>query len=997
MAMKVKLFIVQIFLLIFCWFPPIIAQANASVAMQISANSLEGFAVVFDKDTSSDPYYRFALLNLTSKTTETMFNYKTSSGILNLRYPYVDPSGDFFYAVEGGIATRIVRISLRRPFQRDVQPVAGILSNTNMQDGDFDNARFYNLKQLGGPLDGSFLIASDDYRRRLRKLDFKARNVTTVYTYTGPNYQGFQDMKVNAQGTRVYLAAEFKVTYVNLVDHSVVNVAGTAVSGNANGDSSSASFLYIWSLAVTANDRYVYVAHYNPTGGSQIRKIDMWNLQSSNAVTNLIAQVIDPPNVYSLDVAGGYLEMSASLELSKAENAIYISYGPMNSIKQVLIDPVTGNGVQGITFGGSDAGPGVADDLVADNVMVERFTSLQHMSIWRCAKPGYDCNASADYARACDVGYVSLRGEACAVCGVGKFANTTASPCVACSSGTYSRGSVTACTVCPTGKVAKGDQGPCLTNKTKQAFALVVQPMPVLADGARVVRLNLSDHTTQTVTIVPVKSRSIPLTHVCVDPSGEGAWLANWYEIYWMDLTPPYNATRMVGLYFDGVNGQADGTFQTARFSAISKMKISARGKFLVVLDQSRIAKIDLVKRNVTTVAVIADTISHLSVSHSGLVGIFYSSFMLQQIFFSNSSVVNSGIMFDQPVHSTAIAPDDNTVYVLTRYPDYSNLNGLYRVLLDKRQKIQLLSGVQFSPWGDVVMGLRSDRLWVASSLNRKIYEILVSGDTASYGYVYGNGSLGASDDLVPDQGETATFNNEDMYISVWSCVNPEYECGYDDLYSEPCEERYISDGVGKCRPCSLFRIIRCKFVCGPGFLRVNNLCLQMLGGLRTFLFSVRVLNPPPISEEFLVKYEQAVAMAFGIGADQVISTLDKPIFNVSGIGRRLLQTSGDSIDIYFVIQVKPFEFADALYAEVAASSFSANLAIAAGLQGLPAGSVVLSSLVGLNFVGKLPVAPGPPTGPVLRGAAVKRRGAAAGLCFALLSLLFLLMTLCHA
>ena len=110
------------------------------------------------------------------------------------------------------------------------------------------------------------------------------------------------------------------------------------------------------------------------------------------------------------------------------------------------------------------------------------------------------------------------------------------------------------------------------------------------------------------------------------------------------------------------------------------------------------------------------------------------------------------------------------------------------------------------------------------------------------------------------------------------------------------------------------------------------------------------------------------------------------------------MQASGNFIDIYFVIQVKPLELADALYAEVAASSFSANLAIAAGLQGLPAGSVVLSSLAGLNFVGKLPVAPmpAPPTGPVMRGAAVKRRGAATALCFALGSLLFLLMTLCY-
>jgi len=129
---------------------------------------------------------------------------------------------------------------------------------------------------------------------------------------------------------------------------------------------------------------------------------------------------------------------------------------------------------------------------------------------------------------------------------------------------------------------------------------------------------------------------------------------------------------------------------------------------------------------------------------------------------------------------------------------------------------------------------------------------------------------------------------------------------------------------------------VRCKFICEVGFVRVNNLCLQMAGGPPTFSFSMLVPRPAAVSEELLAKYERVVVRALGIEVDQVISTLDKP----AGLG-----TGSDEsvIEIYFVTQVRPHQVASALYAEVAGASFAANLAAAAASEGLPAGYVAPS------------------------------------------------------
>jgi len=62
-----------------------------------------------------------------------------------------------------------------------------------------------------------------------------------------------------------------------------------------------------------------------------------------------------------------------------------------------------------------------------------------------------------------------------------------------------------------------------------------------------------------------------------------------------------------------------------------------------------------------------------------------------------------------------------------------------------------------------------------------------VGASAVSFGHVYGNGSSGAGDDLVPDQVETATFNDNLICMSVWSCVSADYDCAYDEDYSEPC------------------------------------------------------------------------------------------------------------------------------------------------------------------------------------------------------------------
>jgi len=178
-------------------------------------------------------------------------------------------------------------------------------------------------------------------------------------------------------------------------------------------------------------------------------------------------------------------------------------------------------------------------------------------------------------------------------------------------------------------------------------------------------------------------------------------------------------------------------------------------------------------------------------------------------------------------------------------------------------------------------MGLRLDRLWLASSINRRVYEIILTDSPARIGKVFGNGSIGEGDGGPA----TATFNENQLYMSVWACSGPGYECYYDEEYAEPCDDMHISDGIGKCRPCSQFRIVKCRMTCPEGLLRVNNLCLQVSTGAPTFVFSVRVPRP-----EVLAKYERSIARAMGIDADQVIASLDSVTLPAQAPARRLLQ-----------------------------------------------------------------------------------------------------------
>jgi len=199
------------------------------------------------------------------------------------------------------------------------------------------------------------------------------------------------------------------------------------------------------------------------------------------------------------------------------------------------------------------------------------------VSAWRCGLPGFNCFSDGAQATPCCPGYFSLEAETCSGCGQGKYALSPVLPCFNCSAGTYSRLPAAECARCPAGTAAKGITEPCLSNRTRQAFALVTQASDTYSRGTRIAMLNLSDHTTQTLTYLPPPASPSMPAHVCVDPAGEGAWLASVYELFWLSLTPPYNLTRVAGQFSSAENVHVDGPFETARCEAIMGMVSAVR------------------------------------------------------------------------------------------------------------------------------------------------------------------------------------------------------------------------------------------------------------------------------------------------------------------------------------------------------------------------------------------------------------------------------------
>ena len=164
------------------------------------------------------------------------------------------------------------------------------------------------------------------------------------------------------------------------------------------------------------------------------------------------------------------------------------------------------------------------------------------------------------------------------------------------------------------------------------------------------------------------------------------------------------------------------------------------------------------------------------------------------------------------------------------------------------------------------------------------------------------------------------------------------------------------------CRPCTEFRLAKCDVVCPANFTRINNKCQNLNNGSFTFSFKVSLTNPSIITEEWLDKSEQAVALAMGVSRDQVYSTFDPlPTTNTN---RRLLnaQGSGSAVSVTFIILALPSQNYTNLANQVMTPQFQTNLNIAATQLGIEALPVQVETLQGLNFAVYIPIAPGPPS-----------------------------------
>jgi len=156
--------------------------------------------------------------------------------------------------------------------------------------------------------------------------------------------------------------------------------------------------------------------------------------------------------------------------------------------------------------------------------------------------------------------------------------------------------------------------------------------------------------------------------------------------------------------------------------------------------------------------------------------------------------------------------------------------------------------------------------------------------------------------------------------------------------------------------------------------VRVNNKCVVLLGGSATFKFIVAAPNSTVLSEDVMIKYERATALALGVSSSAVMASAGRVLLTAETIAMLLsagfaytetsppiLSAANGGLEITFVVELPRGSNGVTMATQIETNTFKNNLGIANNGEGRANALVREESLLGLNYHVYPPPPPAPP------------------------------------
>lgn len=485
-----------------------------------------------------------------------------------------------------------------------------------------------------------------------------------------------------------------------------------------------------------------------------------------------------------------------------------------------------------------------------------------------------------------EAGALNLNSNCSYLCNAGYYRDTQQDTCRPCPLGTFTsvQGAVGACTPCTAGvhypnsnvrylTVGEGQTGcyyecnagftadvrnlQCVSSTSSEENRLTIQKFAIVGDlvdngNTRLVRLNLTRQTTETLVTLPYTVLSLAL-----DASGDYAYFSttqNLGAFYKILLQSPYEITLEVGS--ETVTGFVDGPFvgylpayiYPAYFNRITQIATPRTSTFVLIMDQNnlKIRKIDFLNQRVDTLISTNEFgkfVPYLAISLDSAFFVYVQepywrilrTYMNSQYYSVNTLTGNNvygpgyvdGLATQakfQLIKGLAISSDNSYVYVshdinetdsVLRVVDLGSSPRTVRTLIASDSRIRQAM-ISTNP--------SSGKIWLASLQFYTVTEVTVAADLSgvNFSVVYGQpGTKGVLDDTSMGSTHTELFNSP-QWVSAWVCGRKGYECDKSDGYVLPCIPGKFSDGISGCQDCqpgsfsATFASAQCT-ACGAG------------------------------------------------------------------------------------------------------------------------------------------------------------------------------------
>jgi DNA-binding beta-propeller fold protein YncE len=140
----------------------------------------------------------------------------------------------------------------------NVTSLAGLAGTAGSSNGIGSNARFFGPYGVSISPDGLFLLVADSNNAMVRRIIISTRAVTLV------SNQNVQGVIVSPDGLNAYIAGANVIRQIVISSASVTTIAGSGVSGTANGIGTDAQFYNPYGLGISPDGLFLLVAdNYN--------------------------------------------------------------------------------------------------------------------------------------------------------------------------------------------------------------------------------------------------------------------------------------------------------------------------------------------------------------------------------------------------------------------------------------------------------------------------------------------------------------------------------------------------------------------------------------------------------------------------------------------------------------------------------------------------------------------------------------------------------------